>query len=100
MACGLMLLAFSAHADDAQNLMAATKQAMSQSLKDPAAQFKNLTVVVDGKSRAVCGEVKWKNSDGSESGFTEFYKSEDASSAVMKKGDVIIDPLVDLVCER
>ena len=95
-----MLLAFSAQADDAQNLIAATRQAMTQSLKDPTAEFKNLTVVVDGKSRAVCGEVKWKNSAGGNVGFTEFYKSEGSPSAVMKKGDVIIDPLVDLVCER
>jgi hypothetical protein len=98
-ACGLAFLAFSAQADDAQ-LIDTAKQAIAVSLKDPAAQFKNLAVVTEGQSQAVCGEVNAKNSDGTYPGFTQFYKYADAPEPILKKGDVIIDPLVDLICGR
>jgi len=92
-------LAIAAHADDAKNLIEVTKQAVAQSMKDPdSAQFKNMAVI-DGKTRAVCGEVNARNSYGGYVGFRQFYKWEDSANVIIKKGDPIMDRLVDAICK-
>jgi hypothetical protein len=101
-ACSLLCASAFIHAqalDDAA-LIEATKQAVADTLKDPSsAQFKNVIVFDGGKQRAVCGEVNGKNSYGGYVGFKKFYKYETSENAVIKKGDGIMDKLVDLICK-
>ncbi len=85
--------------DDAA-LIEATKQIVADTLKDPgSAQFRNMVVYNGGKEKAVCGEVNGKNSYGGYVGFKKFYKYETSGNVVVKKGDAIMDQLVDLVCK-
>lgn len=100
LAFGILLLAFSAHAEDDQVLIEAAKKTVVNKFKDPeSAQFRNLSVRDQGKSRAVCGEVNAKNSYGGYVGFKKFYVLGDSPNAVIKSGDRIMDPIVDAVCK-
>ena len=93
-------VATAALAQDEQVLIETTKQAVAGAMKDPSSvQFQNLTVLNGGKTRAVCGEYNAKNSYGGYVGFKRFYKYEDSANIVVKKGDPILDRLVDAVCK-
>lgn len=101
---GIFLIAVSVHARaeavDDESLMESTKQTVADTLKDPSsAQFKSVVVYNGGKQRTVCGEVNGKNSYGGYVGFKKFYKYENSPNVVVKKGDAIMDQLIDLVCK-
>ncbi len=96
---GLLLVAASAHADDQQQIELA-KQIAVHDLKDPdSAQFRDLVARNTGKDYAVCGEINAKNSYGGYVGYRQFYVLVGAKSVVIKRGDQIMDQLVDLVCK-
>jgi hypothetical protein len=98
--CSLSILALTAHADDKQALIDLTTQAVAQTLKDPAAaQFRNVSILDGGKTRIVCGEVNGKNSYGGYVGFRKFFIYENSLEVLIKKGDLIMDQLVDLACK-
>ena len=101
-ACSLLCVSAFVHSQalDDVALIEATKQVVAATLKDPgSAQFKNVVVYAGGKQRTVCGEVNGKNSYGGYVGFRKFYKYETSENVVIKKGDAIMDKLVDLVCK-
>jgi hypothetical protein len=100
LACSLSILAFAAHADEGQSLTSLATQAVAQTRKDPeAAQFRNVAIRDGGKTRIVCGEVNGKNSYGGYVGFRKFFVYEDSLNVLVKKGDPIMDQLVDLACK-
>lgn len=99
-ALGLAVFVFPAYAQDSQLLIEATQKSIADSFKDPdSAKFRNVTVLDAGKTKAICGEVNAKNSYGGYVGFRSFYKYEDSPNVVIKRGDPIMDKLVDLVCK-
>jgi hypothetical protein len=99
LASSLLLVAAAANADDQQQIEQA-KQIAVYELKDPdSAQFRNMDVRDTGKDFAVCGEINAKNSYGGYVGYRQFYVLLGAKSVVIKRGDPIMDRLVDLVCK-
>lgn len=99
LAAGLLLVAATASAEDQQQIELAKKIAVYD-LKDPdSAQFRNLWVRNTGKDYVVCGEINAKNSYGGYVGYQQFYVIVGAKSTVIKRGDRVMDQLVDTVCK-